>query len=76
MKLSVTVDVEMPPMPDRLKIVSFTSESLDHAFSGEVMYIDVATLDERGIENYLDAYAIKFRQHVADLKNKPAKRKV
>lgn len=63
--ISITFAVQLPEMPNQLKLVGLKRTDLDDAIaSGEGYTVDVATLDDKAVETLCVQWAQKFKAHV------------
>lgn len=63
--IEIKFAIQLPDMPDRLKLTGLRKASLDDAIaSGDGYMIDVATLDDNAVESLCAQWAQKFKAHV------------
>lgn len=63
--IEIKFAIQLPDMPDRLKLTGLRKSSLDDAIaSGDGYMIDVATLDDNAVESLCAQWAQKFKAHV------------
>lgn len=63
--IEIKFAIQLPEMPDKLKLTGLRKASLDDAIaSGEGYMIDVATLDDSAVESLCAQWAQKFKTHV------------
>ena len=64
-KINLAVELELPTMPNFLKVKGFKADSFDQAIaSGDKYTIDVAELDDGALEQFIIEWAEGFRKHV------------
>jgi len=67
--ISITFAIQLPEMPNQLKLVGLKKSNLDDAIaSGDSYTVDVATLDETAVEALCAQWAEKFKAHVQSRK--------
>lgn len=67
--IEIKFAIQLPDMPDRLKLTGLRKASLDDAIaSGDGYMIDVATLDDNAVESLCTQWAQKFKAHVQSRK--------
>lgn len=63
--ISITFAIQLPEMPNQLKLVGLKKSDLDDAIaSGDSYTVDVATLDENAVDALCAQWAEKFKAHV------------
>lgn len=64
--ISLQAALQLPPMPNTLRVTSVRTPSLDHALAhGDCYQVDVGDLSEDSIEALCTAWSKAFRQHCA-----------
>jgi len=67
--ISISFAIQLPEMPNQLKLVGLKKSDLDDAIaSGDSYTVDVATLDETAVEALCAQWAEKFKAHVQSRK--------
>lgn len=68
--ISITFAIQLPEMPNQLKLVGLKKSNLEDALaSGDSYTVDVATLDENAVDALCSQWAEKFKAHVQARRN-------
>lgn len=64
--ITLQAALQLPPLPNTLRVASVRTPSLDHALAhGDCYQVDVGDLSEDSIEALCAAWSNAFRQHCA-----------
>lgn len=68
--ISISFVIQLPEMPNQLKLVGLRKSNLEDALaSGDSYTVDVATLDENAVDALCAQWAEKFKAHVQARRN-------
>lgn len=68
--ISISFAIQLPEMPNQLKLVGLKKSNLEDALaSGDSYTVDVATLDENAVDALCAQWAEKFKAHVQARRN-------
>jgi hypothetical protein len=68
--ISISFAIQLPEMPNQLKLVGLKKSNLEEALaSGDSYTVDVATLDENAVDALCAQWAEKFKAHVQSRRN-------
>ena len=68
--ISISFAIQLPEMPNQLKLVGLRKSNLEDALaSGDSYTVDVATLDENAVDALCAQWAEKFKAHVQARRN-------
>ena len=69
--ISITFAIQLPDMPDKLKLIGLKKSNLDDAIAaGDSYTVDVATLDENAVDALCAQWAAKFKAYVETRRNR------
>jgi len=68
--ISISFAIQLPEMPNQLKLVGLKKSNLEEALaSGDSYTVDVATLDENAVDALCAQWAERFKAHVQARRN-------